>query len=321
MHALCTHHARTCTQRGYARSAWHAWHARATHFSTCPHFCKRCIIAHVSTLLGTQNKTIDIKCLHTSGCALIIPDTDINRALPTKIVKLWERAKQRKELEAARLDGWEECPFCDFGCVMEVPWEQDKLFRCLNEEVCGVVSCRMCKELDHLPKSCEENEKDKALDGRHHVEEAMSRALMRNCPKCKKAFVKQSGCNHITCPHCRASSCYLCRQLIVPGDGHFTPTRDGTFRCMGDGSVEELHAREVEEARQKAIEAYKLEHPDVDEAQLQVGFPRAEPEPAHRVPRGFELGVWPGMDVRGGAVGDRGMWPDVWPDMAARNRE
>ena len=93
---------------------------------------------------------------------------------------------------------------------MEAGREQDRLFRCGNEEGgCGVVSCRFCWKKDHLPKSCKEVEEDKKLDGRHSIEEAMSAsfflclaarfffflelivffvaaAMMRNCPKCKK---------------------------------------------------------------------------------------------------------------------------------------
>lgn len=58
---------------------------------------------------------------------------------------------------------------------MDVDFEGEKLFRCGNEEGgCGVTSCRKCKKLDHLPKSCEEVEADKKLDARHLVEEAMS---------------------------------------------------------------------------------------------------------------------------------------------------
>ena len=38
------------------------------------------------------------------------------------------------------------------------------------------------------------------------MEEAISRAKIRHCPKCKKAFLKESGCNKMTCG-CGAKSC------------------------------------------------------------------------------------------------------------------
>ena len=48
----------------------------------------------------------------------------------------------------AGLIGLEECPFCEWKCVLEASSEEDKLFRCGNEEGgCGAVSCRGCKKL------------------------------------------------------------------------------------------------------------------------------------------------------------------------------
>lgn len=35
-------------------------------------------------------------------------------------------------------------------------------------------------------------------DKRHAVEDAMSEALIRKCPKCAKPYIKDSGCNKIT---------------------------------------------------------------------------------------------------------------------------
>jgi TRIAD3 protein (E3 ubiquitin-protein ligase RNF216) len=60
------------------------------------------------------------------------------------MMKLWERVKQRKEIEAAGLSGLEECPFCDYAVIIED--KEDKLLKCGNLDVCGVVSCRGCKK-------------------------------------------------------------------------------------------------------------------------------------------------------------------------------
>lgn len=53
---------------------------------------------------------------------------------------------------------------------------------------------------DHLPKTCEEMDLDKKLNGLHQVEEAMTEALIRKCPKCSEPFVKESGCNKYGSP-------------------------------------------------------------------------------------------------------------------------
>lgn len=53
-------------------------------------------------------------------------------------------------------------------------------------------------------------EADRKLDKRHAVEDAMSAAFIRNCPKCEKPFIKDSGCNKIT-----VSSIIITTHLIV----------------------------------------------------------------------------------------------------------
>jgi len=79
-----------------------------------------------------------------SGCKAAIPASELHRFLPQKLMDLWERVKQRKEVESAGLEGLEECPFCEWSCVIENP--DEKLFRCENVDNCGEVSCRSCKK-------------------------------------------------------------------------------------------------------------------------------------------------------------------------------
>ena len=63
--------------------------------------------------------------------------------------------------------------------------------------------------------------------GRLKVEEAISNARIRACPRpsCKKKFVKEHGCNKMTCP-CGALVCYICRKEIDKEIGykHFCQT-------------------------------------------------------------------------------------------------
>ncbi|RDB24555.1 hypothetical protein Hypma_008324 [Hypsizygus marmoreus] len=213
----------------------------------CPEthlFCSTCVSSYAATLLGTHDP--NIKCMHPSGCTLLLPESELRRVLPEKSLELWDRVRQRKALEAAKDDGLdvEECPFCDWACVVGRPFEEERLFRCGNEDVCGVVSCRGCKKPDHLPRTCKEVvEADKALDGRHAIEEAMSEALMRICPKCSKPFVKEHGCNMMTCI-CGARSCYVCKKAIKSYT-HFT----GRCATIAD---EALHADDVRKAAEKA---------------------------------------------------------------------
>lgn len=133
-------------------------------------FCKECITSYAENQLGQHNP--NIVCMDQGGCKLAFTDAELKRFLSSKLLELYERVKQAKEIEAAELDGLEECPFCEYKAVIENP--DEKLFRCEHED-CGAVSCRACKKLvglsrspigsslshvflqDHLPKSCKGN--------------------------------------------------------------------------------------------------------------------------------------------------------------------
>ena len=111
----------------------------------CPEahlFCTTCMMSYAETKLGEHDARI--VCMDQSGCKLPFPDSELRRFLTPKLLELYERVKQRKEIEAAGLEGLEECPFCEYKVVIEN--DHERLFRCENE-ACGAVTCRQCKKL------------------------------------------------------------------------------------------------------------------------------------------------------------------------------
>jgi len=98
--------------------------------------------SYAATQLGMNDPKIN--CIDQSGCTAPIPESELRRFLPDGMMKLWERVTQRKEIESAGLGGLETCPFCDYAVIIED--EEEKLLRCGNSDVCGVVSCRACKK-------------------------------------------------------------------------------------------------------------------------------------------------------------------------------
>ena len=59
-------------------------------------------------------------------------------------------------------------------------------------------------------------------DSQHEIEELRTRARLRSCPTCDKTFLKESGCNKVTCPNCLTSICYCCRKIVsAQGYDHF----------------------------------------------------------------------------------------------------
>jgi len=122
----------------------------------------------------------------------------------------------------------------------------------------------------------------------------MTRALMRNCPKCQKAFVKEHGCNKMSCPDCHTLSCYICRN-IISGYDHFDQgpshvARPDSKKCpLWDASEQQHTEEEVRKAAQEALQAYKQQHPNIAPEELkaiEVQVPQAKPAvavagPAH----------------------------------------
>ena len=107
----------------------------------CHLFCTECMTSYASNLLGARNNAI--VCMDQSGCKLPFPESELKRFLTPKLLALYERVTQQKEIEAAGLEGLEECPFCEYKIIIDNP--NEKLFRCENTE-CGAVSCRACKK-------------------------------------------------------------------------------------------------------------------------------------------------------------------------------
>ena len=110
----------------------------------CPEahlFCRDCMCHYAETKLGEHD--IKINCMDQSGCKAPFPESELRRFLSDKLLALYDRVKQNKEIEAAGLENLEECPYCDYKVVIDNP--DEKLFRCENAD-CLAVTCRACKK-------------------------------------------------------------------------------------------------------------------------------------------------------------------------------
>ena len=84
---------------------------------------------------------------------------------------------------------------------------------------CGRISCTKCNQCWKPLHVCYEAEQNSL---RTTVELAMSQALIRTCPRCKVRFVKEMGCNKMTCPTCKVCVCYTCgKDITQEGYQHF----------------------------------------------------------------------------------------------------
>ena len=98
-------------------------------------------------------------------------------------------------------------------------------FHCRSPS-CAQWSCLTCAQPWRDPHTCFESA---AVSLRTAIESARTAALKRTCPRCGLAFIKDSGCNKLTCV-CGYSMCYVCRQ----GLGRGTSTEGGRGGGGGD---------------------------------------------------------------------------------------
>jgi len=104
-------------------------------------------------------------------------------------------------------------------------------------------------------------EKDVETKARTKLENAMTEAMVRQCPKCKNRFFKTEGCNLMHCS-CGATMCYLCRKEVPDNYKHFYgqggSPKPGLCPLYSDNK--NLHKAEVLSAAEKAGAGLKLKH-------------------------------------------------------------
>lgn len=175
--------------------------------------------------------------------------------------------QQQEDIQAAGLS-LSECPFCDFKADYELAVD-DKEFRCLNPS-CGKTSCRLCEKETHIPMSCEEAKATTSSSARQKVEEAKSEALIRRCNRCRQAFIKELGCNKMTCPKCHNTQCYVCNADLTDGYKHFDKGPEGCPLHDREGANDLRHIDEVLNAETKAVAEARAANPNLTDAELGV---------------------------------------------------
>lgn len=184
-------------------------------------FCRTCAKKNADTEIG--NGKFELKCMSMDGCAAGFDVAQRTQFLDDTTTIALERIHQESNLRNAGIENLASCPFCPYAAEYP-PVEVNREFVCQRSE-CEKVSCRLCNQLTHIPKSCEEHAKENGLSIRRQIEEAMSEALIRKCNKCDTKFIKEEGCNKMTCSKCKNVQCYICSKSC--SYDHFNDTTRG----------------------------------------------------------------------------------------------
>ncbi|KAK6429475.1 hypothetical protein LTR95_014376 [Oleoguttula sp. CCFEE 5521] len=274
------------------------------------HFtCYECVETYIKSEVGDSRCRV----LCTAGCGAGFDPYQLNSLADKKLLERLAQLQQEKDIRDAGLDDLEECPFCDYKAILP-PFEEDFEFRCANPD-CNKVSCRRCKATSHIPMSCEQYASDNKINSRHKIEEAMTAALIRGCNGCKKQFIKDYGCNKMTCPSCGHLQCYVCSKTLKgyehfdQSGGHPYPGQPAAPKAEGKcplyDDVEVRHEREVKAAEDAARAEVVTSNPDVTAEDLQIKMSAAVTQKAATAPHAvavdraakLAMGVPPGYDA------------------------
>lgn len=208
-------------------------------------FCKKCIQSYVEEMIfGNNNSTLT--CISSSEkCNGTFPQSMLQLALPEKTFERYSTLMTQNELKKANVNNLGTC----YNCHFQAEVSDGKVLHCPQ---CNRETCVECGEVAHIPLKCNEVEKKKDTNKRLSVEEAMTQARIRECPKCKTRFFKTEGCNKMTCS-CGINICYTCRKDITKeGYSHFCQIPHCNHStCKGC----KLYSNSIEDDRLAMLEA------------------------------------------------------------------
>jgi E3 ubiquitin-protein ligase RNF216 len=248
-------------------------------------FCLHCANKYVEEEMGSGR--CHPTCFGDTDCGGTFTRHQLKEFLSKRTFDRLEHLQQQDAVASAGLENLAECPFCDYKAEYPSVEEQPE-FQCESPE-CHKRSCRLCLKESHTPMNCEEAKGDAKLNALHFVAEAQSGAVIHHCNKCKFAFVKDSGCNKITCHRCgnrqwyvdpyskvfekvlSFDSSYICSENIDNTYDHFRNSG-----CILHDNVEQYHDAQIRKAGDEAIAKIQAANVDVvctyGPARIAVGF-------------------------------------------------
>ncbi|CAK7270084.1 hypothetical protein SEPCBS57363_003922 [Sporothrix epigloea] len=231
-------------------------------------FCRDCAQRMAESQIGLSKYILE--CMSIDGCKAGFSHHQRSHFLDQKTTLALERIEQEHVLRVAGIQNLETCPFCPFAAEYP-PVEVNKEFVCHNPE-CEVVSCRLCRKETHIPKTCAESESENGPSVRLTIEEAMSAAMIRKCNKCGTPFIKEHGCNKMTCSRagCKNVQCYICHKSCEYS--HFDDAARGgkVGNCPLFEIAEQRHKDEVQAAEETTRQKLLMSNPGLNSDLLKI---------------------------------------------------
>ena len=131
-------------------------------------------------------------------------------------------------------DNYQICPLCrKWGCILDITNADningingDDTKLSIKCEQCNLSWCNTCKREAHGNDSCyklkfkeDETEEKQCEVIDKMIVDIISNSVTKKCSTCGCAYIKEEGCNLMTCHKCYGMTCYLCNAKIYYKEG------------------------------------------------------------------------------------------------------
>lgn len=183
----------------------------------CDHYiCKDCFKRHIEIQLSSS--IVNLKCVFNG-------QDNCNGEYDIEIVKSLISVEDVKKFEeyldiqlinefASICENYKICPLCKkYGCIVDEvnQWLYVKCGKC------DKTWCSKCMEIEHGNNPCymltfnnDVKYDDIILKIDKMISNLASDTLTHSCVRCKNKYIKDEGCNLMTCEKCGSMSCYIC---------------------------------------------------------------------------------------------------------------
>lgn len=184
--------------------------------------CNECLCGHILSMLNDGIAGTECMFDKADKCGGCYQEHDIKYCLQTEeIYSKWSETNTNCQIIkfASICENYMICPLCcKWGCIFEPPTgAAGRLAFYITCGQCNKQWCTLCKREGHGAQSCYELHftTNETLEKRTQIIDTMlqditTRVLTHCCSICGCTYIKEEGCNLMTCPKCNGMSCYIC---------------------------------------------------------------------------------------------------------------
>ncbi|VBB17994.1 hypothetical protein YASMINEVIRUS_457 [Yasminevirus sp. GU-2018] len=196
------------------------------------------------------------------GCKSFYPDDSVKKLLTPTNIEIYKKIRKIYQIHNLHLstNNSHICPNCSQYLLVLNVGDPTTKFVC---DECDVKFCIVCNSTVTECTCYDPNNTRKSIDESdviRRVGAIIDRIVIHKCPVCGAKYIKDDGCNLITCSKCHSYSCYLCGLHIEPRGSvkywHFVDSgstqADATCRLYG----EDGHSKKINDGIKTELKAF-----------------------------------------------------------------